>query len=142
MLENPPKMYAILELTSGCLNLMLYTRIWLHKKKIQQSQSCSNKTSTMKEIEKQAITTITNNSLGVLFFGAQVIITVVLNGKNPKELSTFPHYILAHYRVLVAPIFGLALIFLTCLRSRTYVKTVKDEIQIVCRECLDSFLRQ
>jgi hypothetical protein len=143
MLKNRPKVYGIVELFSLALNLLLYLKIYRYKKRspIQpQTQGRFVKGLILRDVEKQSITTLANNALGILYFGISMIVAIKINNTKPEDLNKYPNNLLAHYRSLVTPSLGIFLIILTCFLKQKYRKAIYDEVEkLVSDLCCKAF---
>ena len=57
----------------------------------------------LNHIEKQSLADFTSHIFSLIIFGANLLLTLKVNGMSPKETNEFPNYIYVHLFQLVAP---------------------------------------
>jgi hypothetical protein len=128
--ENPAKMYGILEVISAIINVSLFLRIYVHKKKANVNPEIHfPKILILDEYEKYSLITGVNNFLGLCYLISHTVIVIMLNNTKPEDLNKYPYYLMSYYRSLISPTLCAGLLFITCTLNKKYLKTVADEIK-------------
>lgn len=143
MFKNPPKNFAIAEIFSTIANILLYSRIYFYKRKINKTnlvqvhQGFSS--NTIKENEKRSFATIANYVIVIIYLAVSALIGLKLNSLKFEDIIQFPNSLFFHYKMLVSPQLGLTLIIATFYRNKNYVQLMKEEIKIFyCNICNQS----
>ncbi len=96
MLNNPSRSFGIVKFVSAVLNILLYSRIYFHKRKMKknntlqtQQQVCFSMDHILKEIEKQSLTTFANSVVKITYLALSDFIEFKLNSLNLKKLDNF-----------------------------------------------------
>ncbi len=142
MFRNPPKIFGIVEVFSATLNTLLYLRIYFYKRQMRKKhisliqQFSFSKGNILKDLEKQSLTTIANNVIGIIYLGVTALIGSKINSLKLEDFGLFPNNLYSHYRTLVSPPLGIFLIIATCFLNKSYKQLLKEEMKTMfCKLC-------
>ena len=128
---HPPKTYGWLEVPSGLLIIVLYSKIYIYKRKLVLSTFA-----VVDKLQKHSVSTLVNNLLVFIYLGFSNYIAVILNKTHPKDLNRYPYNLMSYFRSLVSPTFCFLLLVTTCVTNKKYLRTILEEIQLFKFSCI------
>ena len=130
--DRQPKIFGALEILSFLLNITIYLRIKMYKRKPDispQTRSILVKKLTLTEIEKESLYNFLNTSLRVSFLIVSTFFGIKTNSIHPKDFNVYPNYLYAYSRshliISSAVLYSIA----TNLRRRHYRLAMTEEIR-------------
>jgi hypothetical protein len=146
ILDNPYRSIVIAKIVSVILNILLYSRIQVHKRKMTtnntlqtQQQVCFSIDDILKKIQKQSLTTFVNCVIVIIFLLVSGVTELKLNFLKFEEIGHFPNNLIYHYRNLVAPLLAITLIISICFQNKNYKQSIKEKIKMLyCEICNQS----
>ena len=128
--DNPTprtKGYGIFESFSALLNIVLYIKIFIYKRKSRILPKGFRGALNVFDLEKQSLVTITSNSIGILIVGISAIVVTKMNATKLEDLDKHSFHVLTFYRSLIAPIMWIIFVVISCLLNKSYIRAVAHE---------------
>ena len=107
-IKHPFKGYGMTDLFSFFLNIFIYIKVYLYKRKTNpqpQTHRCFLKMMSLTEIENTTLANFFFVAFCLAFLFSTTVAVTKLNLISSKDFNIFPNYLLAYYRSLVAPAF-------------------------------------
>ena len=131
--QKSSKVYGVVETASALLNIVLYTKIFLFKRKARRVLPVANNglttttTHNVFELEKHSLATIASNTIVILIYGISAIVVRKMNATKLEDVDSASFQALTFYRSLIAPILLMMLIILSCIMNKSYIRAVAQE---------------
>jgi hypothetical protein len=131
--QKSSKVYGVVETASALLNIVLYTKIFLFKRKarrvlpVASNGLTTTTTHNVFELEKHSLATIASNTIVILIYGISAIVVRKMNATKLEDVDSASFQALTFYRSLIAPILLMMLIILSCIMNKSYIRAVAQE---------------